>query len=157
MAIACWRAVQDGMLGMIQAATNVALDFPGVYPALYAFLTTGERTDQTAWLNFCKRMTPPGAARKPGTAATQQATQARARLGNLVARRLDAFQTRAEYTWARLNQISAIAAGGGFLWYVLAKTDVANPFTVIVVALFGGLVAPFAKDIVTALSGLRTK
>ncbi len=145
------------MLGMIQAATNVAMDFPGVYPALYAFLTTGERADQTAWSNFCKRMTPPGAARKPGTAATQQATQARARLGNLVARRLDAFQTRAEYWWSRLNQLAAVTAGGGFLVYILTVRGVTDRPTVIVVAVFGGLVAPFAKDVVSALSGLRAR
>lgn len=141
------------MLGMIQAATNVALEFPAVYTALYRFLTSGERGDQTTWWSFVKRTKAPP---KPGP-ATQEATRARARLGNLVARRLDAFQTRTEYWWARLNQVAATAAGAVFLLYVLNSQTVTDQLTVVVLALFGGLVAPFAKDVVSALSGLRVR
>jgi hypothetical protein len=77
-----------------------------------------------------------------------------------VTRKLDAFQTRVEYTWARFNQLLALLAGSVFFYYVLSRTkDVTkiSTFTLVAVSLMGGLIAPFAKDVVTALTGLRAR
>jgi hypothetical protein len=157
------------MLGQLQAASNVALDFPTVYPALYSFLSAGsasvgQTTDEARWRSFAPRIaqgvpTDP-AAKAQFEADSRESTQARARLGNLVTRRLDAFQTRAEYRWARLNQTLAVIVGVLLSYYVLSTTQSVqniNSATLVAVSLLGGLVAPFAKDIVTALSGLRTR
>jgi len=157
------------MLGQLQAAANVALDFPKVYPAFYEFLTAGAVTvgtvnDREKWRNFSQKIIQPRPTDASAIAAFEQdsreSTQARARLGNLVTRKLDAFQTRVEYTWARFNQLLALIAGSVFFYCVLSRTkDVTkiSMFTLVVVSLMGGLIAPFAKDVVTALTGLRAR
>ena len=157
------------MLGQLQAAANVALDFPAVYPAFYEFLTArattlGRVNDRDKWKNFAQRMIQ-GIPTDPTAKAafeqeSREGTQARARLGNLVTRQLDAFQTKVEYAWARINQGVALIAGWWFFYYVLSRTpgmERVPPLTQIVISLFAGLLAPFAKDVVTALTGLRVK
>jgi len=163
----------EKMLGQIQAAANVALDFPTVYPVFYAFLTAGSAAvggiaDRDKWSRFAPRMAqgiPTEAMAKiQFEADSRDSTQARARLGNLVTRRLDALQTRIGYFWARLNQTVAVVGGAALLYYALpgvAKTTpVPTPvplFTRFVLAVIGGLIAPFAKDVVSKLSGLQVR
>ena len=163
-----WRAIFDQpsekMLGQIQAAANVAMDYPNIYRNFYTFLTRGSETtpsipgqqsDKDVWMNF---VTEP--SKDTDAQRSRQASQARARLTNLVARKLDAFQTNLEYWWARLNQTVAIFLGAAIFWYAIHQTvDVSkiDYFTLVVMSALGGLVSPFAKDIVSALSGLRTR
>ncbi len=168
-AAALYDQASEKMMGQIQAAANVALDFPAVYPRLYGFLTAGSAqagmdTDQEKWRRFAARMTQgipaEATARAQFEADSRESTQARARLGNLVTRRLDALQTRLEYRWARLNQLTGLVAGTVLLWATLPATGDGKPIgweTRLTIAVFGGLVAPFAKDVVTALTGLRTR
>ncbi|HBH01434.1 MAG: hypothetical protein A2W08_03130 [Candidatus Rokubacteria bacterium RBG_16_73_20] len=159
----------EKLLGQMQAAVNVALDFPGVFPAYYGFLTAGAPTvgaeaDDQRWKRFAPRIVEPvppeGASREQFEADSRQSSQARARLGHLVTRRLDVFQTRLEYTWARLNQAVAVVGGGLLLYYLLPVAGGAGevPWTTrLALAVVGGLVAPFAKDVVNALTGLRVR
>lgn len=159
----------EKMLGQIQAGANVALDFPTVYPAFYAFLTkgsavVGQVADHDTWKTFAPQMAqgiPTDPAQKARfEAASRESTQARARLGNLVTRKLDAFQTRLEYWWARLNQTVAVVGGAILLYSVLKATETAQNVPVgtrITMAVVGGLIAPFAKDVVNALTGLRVR
>jgi len=173
-ASALYDQPSEKMLGQIQAAANVALDFPTVYGAFYAFLTTGSaptegETDSERWRRVAPRIARAipgdGPAREQFEAESRQSTQARARLGNLVTRRLDAFQATIDYRWARMNQVLAVVGGAAFLLYVL-PADVADgsgtmrhvPLDArLLMALIGGLVAPFAKDVVNALSGLKAR
>lgn len=163
----------DKMMGQIQAASNVALDFPDLYPNLYAFLTRtpesrgaeketgvgttpGESDDATRWREYSRTLDrdrttdelPPGA---------QAAMRARARLDHFMTRKLDAFQTRAEYFWARGNQYVAFVACAIFVYVILTSVPGLTVVQRILLASAGGMVAPFAKDIVSALSGLRAK
>ena len=144
----------ERMLGQIQAAANVALDFPDRYAAVYRFLTQGG-PDGEVWGRFAAS----GAAERD--AAAREAQAARARLGNLVARRLDAFQTRTQYRWARINQGLAVAIGAGISGYALASTSAfrsGNDFAALAgLSLLAGMLAPFAKDVVSALAGLRAQ
>lgn len=157
------------MMGQIQAAANVALDFPTVYPALYGFLTEGSSTvgpvaDRDRWKTFAARMARelpgPGAERTQLDVEARESTQARARLGNLVTRRLDALQTRIEYRWARLNQTVAVVGGAALLYYALstvAQSSHVPALSRLLLAVFGGLIAPFAKDVVNRLAGLQAR
>lgn len=168
-AAALYDQPSQKMLGQIQAAANVALDFPTVYPALYAFLTEGSATvgtaaDHDTWREFAPRLAQAAPAEGPSRLAfeaeSRVCTQARARLGNLVTRRLDAFQTKVEYLWARGNQIVAVVGGALLLYYTLPVGTDARPVpavTRLALAALGGLVAPFAKDVVNALTGLRAR
>jgi len=157
------------MLGQLQAAANLALDFPAVYPEFYEFLTLGTAThgqvsDTDKWKNFAQKLLQGVPTEVNAKAAFEQesreGTQARARLGNLVTRKLDAFQTKVEYTWARINQGVALISGGWFFYYVLSRAsgiENVSQSTQVVISLFAGLIAPFAKDVVSALSGLSVK
>lgn len=157
------------MLGQIQAAATVALDFPTVYPALYGFLTEGSAAvgavaDRDRWKAFAARMAREGPAAGADRAAldaeARESTQARARIGNLVTRRLDALQTRIEYRWARLNQTVAVVGGAALLYYGLStfsQSAQVPGFTRLLLAIFGGLIAPFAKDVANRLSGLQAR
>lgn len=157
----------ERMLGQIQAAANVALDFPSVYPNIYEFLTRGSavrvfrddrRTDQERWRAFADRIATSGAQSAPDEDA-RLATQARARLGNLVTRRIDAFQAMVEYWWARINQSASIVLGAAFFGFAFqqSQTKGIHTLTLITVSLLAGLIAPFAKDVVAALTGLRAR
>jgi len=86
------------------------------------------------------------------------AAQARARLGNLVSRKLDVLQNEIEFDWARLNQLWSVAGGGTLLaWILLNQKPHLSPDMVVLLSLLGGLVAPFAKDVVSALTSLRAR
>jgi hypothetical protein len=151
------------LLAQIQAAANLALDFPGSYPKLYTFLTradvgaAGAGGDEGAWAAFCRAELAPK-RRKPTAAEVHSASQARARLGTLVTRRLDALQTTIDYRWARLNQIVAVAGASLFLLFVLlSQKERMSIFQIVPLSLTGGLLAPFAKDVATALGNLRAR
>ncbi|MHB8534117.1 MAG: hypothetical protein ACYDBW_01570 [Sulfuricaulis sp.] len=156
------------LMGQIQAAANVALDFPAKYSAFYEFIAAlpqvrerrASDDDAKLWRQFSeKRME--GRPHKTSAADDLQAraaTQARARLGNLVSRKLDALQNEIDFAWARLNQLSSVAGGGALLaWILLHQTPQLSLELVVLLSILGGLVAPFAKDMVSALTGLRAR
>ena len=156
----------DKMMAQIQAAGTIALEFPGAYVELYRFLTQPPRPTHTSrsdepddaddWLEFCQRIEgSPEAA--TDSAAVTRATRARARLDHFMTRKLDAFQTRTEYKWARANQWVAVGCATIFLLTLLSELHRRNWQLWLLTSVFGGLVSPLAKDLATALSGLRAR
>jgi hypothetical protein len=153
------------MMGQIQAAANTALDFPQRYPSLYSFLTAQPGTeavtrDELIWAQFCERVER-GERLDPESSETaaevSAATRARARLDHFVARRLDAFQTVAEYRWARWNQGISVAGATVFLFFLMYQAGNGLTARTVMASIFGGMIAPLAKDIVSALSDLRAR
>lgn len=170
----------DRMLGQIQAAANLALEFPDRYPRAYDFFTQEDLEikrlnvaaktppDSQVWADFATSVGRTGFTRSKAKRgqqtdenAARAAQQARVRLGNLVARRLDAFQNRTQYLWARGNQTAAVVTGAALTAYALTRTATVSGIDNIVVLLslsfLAGMLAPFAKDVVSAISGIRTK
>lgn len=169
----------DRMMGQIQSATNVVMDFPMLYPELYEFLTgepssaaaaretelsgktRGKTSDAEVWREFAIRLEASdgeGGAGAPPLEGIGRATRARTRLDHFVTRRLDAFQTRTEYIWARANQVAAVVGAAVFILVLLVRVGIeASGLQAFFLASFGGMVAPFAKDVMTALSGLRAR
>ena len=156
------------LMGQVQAAANVALDFPSKYSAFYEFIAAMPQVrelrdggdDAKLWRRFsAERME--GRPRKASVADDVQArgaAQARARLGNLVSRKLDVLQNEIEFAWARLNQLWSVAGGGTLLaWVLLNQKPHPSPELVVLLSVLGGLVAPFAKDVVSALTSLRAR
>jgi hypothetical protein len=139
------------MMGQVQAAVSVALDFPDRYSDLYSFLTDLTGSDGTVWREFCAALE----AGTPTDAQLTAATRARARIDHFVARKLDAFQTVTEYIWARANQFIAVAGSTAFLLIIIAPGAKTFSWRIVIGAIFGGMIAPLAKDVVSALSGLR--
>jgi hypothetical protein len=148
----------EKMMGQIQAAANLALDFPHLYEKAYAFLAGSASTkDKGTWLEYAQQISR---GEKPDEATARSATQARARIGALVARKLDNFQNEVHYLWAELNQRAAFIAAACFLLWLMQPEPPAEAFAYlrwIVVAIVGALVAPFAKDLVSGLSSLTSK
>ena len=95
------------------------------------------------------------------TAADAEAAgKARSRLNNLVARKLDAFQNETRYFWDRLNQwVSSITCTALLFVFSMQLPTTETPLTAIkiIFLLFGGIAAPFAKDVVTALASFGKK
>jgi hypothetical protein len=166
----------ERMLGQIQAAANLSLEFPDRYPHAYAFFAKEDlevkkmqtaarhKPDSELWADFAERTARAGVTAKAGQRLEEEsraAQQARVRLGNLIARRLDAFQNRTQYLWARGNQLAAVTTAALLTAYVLTRNkDMTGPEDVIAlvcVSLLAGMVAPIAKDVVSAISGIRTK
>ncbi|MBI3779058.1 MAG: hypothetical protein HY274_09155 [Gammaproteobacteria bacterium] len=156
------------LMGQVQAAANVALDFPSKYPAFYEFIAAMPAArelrdggdDAKLWRRFSEERME-GRPRKTSIAEDVQArgaTQARARLGNLVSRKLDVLQNEIEFAWARLNQLWSVAGGGALLaWILLNQKPQPSLGLIVLLSVLGGLVAPFAKDVVSALTSLRAR
>lgn len=167
------------MMGQIQSACSVVMDFPLLYPNMYRFLTDvptseaaaretgggtgagGRTSDADTWRDFAARLDQPRGEGAPDGApppGIEAATRARARLDHFVTRKLDAFQTRTEYIWARANQVAAVVAAAVFIWVLLRTPEIGASWRqAAILAAFGGMLAPFAKDVVSALSGLRAR
>lgn len=168
----------ERMMGQIQASANLALDFPDRYPRVYAFFTSRPQgplfaapvegqagaDDSATWARFAVRVAKEGELGfKDQPDQSREAHQARARLGNLVARRLDIFQSRTQYRWARYNQIAGFFMGAGLTAYAIMSqpqiqiNDSRNIVAVAGLSLLAGVLAPFAKDLVSALSSVKAK
>ncbi|MFA6901720.1 MAG: hypothetical protein WC236_01420 [Gallionellaceae bacterium] len=164
----------ERMMGQIQAAANMALDYPDRYPHTYKFFSQedlqmmslqpgGLPRDSELWERFATSMAHggPRAIEAQQESESRTAQQARVRIGNLIARRLDMFQNRTLYRWERINQIFSIVVGSGLSAYALlsvTRSESANDFIVLVLMSFtAGMLAPFAKDVVSAIGGLRAK
>lgn len=153
----------DKLMAQVQASSNLALDFPLTFPSLYAFLTSGavgDSNDARIWREFSEKVESGQIIDPAVDPGAGPATRARARLDHVVARKLDSFQTKTEYWWARLNQLVAVSGCAWVLYYLIAKAPGADPnatFTRLLIAIVGGTVAPVAKDVATALSSLRGK
>ena len=152
----------EKLMAQVQAAANMAMDFPDRYPKFYAFLTrqpdARHPEDAARWQTHVQNAKALAANQAPSD-AEREAARARARLQNLVARQLDAFQTETQYRWARDNQIASTAMGTVFILLVLVPardslpiSPAHIPFLIPFIALLGGMMAPVAKDLVTALS-----
>jgi len=163
----------DKMMGQIQSAANVAIDFPEFFPSIYKFFTqvplsqaaqveTGESgipknadrfNDADIWAEFIRYQK---ARPSEDDIEIREATQARARIDHFLSRKLDAFQTRTEYKWARKNQYYAVIAASVFLMGILLHLQVPILFALLL-SFFGGMMSPLAKDVVSAISGLKVK
>lgn len=71
---------------------------------------------------------------------------------------LDALSEHVTETALRANQSLSVLLGAGLLLYLLLQ---GNEWDItpqaVVLSLLGGMISPFAKDIVSALAGLRRK
>ena len=160
------------MMGSIQEAADIALATPGQYESLYRFMTKGaDPRDVSEWLSK-------GPATMLNVDDLPEAEQKRvvkeqaerfARLRQIVKRRLDGFQLYTGDRWATWNQFAANIVGFVVMFVALLYSHwlsrhvpataaaVADSFTwtILPISLVGGIFAPVAKDLVTALQKVR--
>ena len=152
----------EKMMGQIQSAANLSLDFPVEYPHLYSFLVnvttnaTVVTSDHDLWKNFAVKNSSKTASLMTNDKSSN-AAKARARLGNLVARKLDAFQNETQYAWANANQRISVIISSVLIFLILFFSGYTKDLTfgwllIGVIAIAGGITAPFAKDIVSGLT-----
>ncbi len=152
----------DKFAAQLQAAANVALEYPTQYAALYRFLTKpveaqpdrSAKTDSDLWYAFSSN----SATDPSNDKTTAAAMKARARLGNLVSRRLDVFQNAARYRWDRLRQWSGSLLAGLLAAVVATQVSWSGREALIpAFVLLAGAMAPFANDVVNRLGSFRRK
>jgi hypothetical protein len=141
------------MMGAIQDAGDTALASPRRFPALFRLITSGaDKTDVDLWLEKGQGSAP------RSNDETKALADAFARLRQIFKRKLDAFQLYTEQRWANYNQLAANALGAvimGVALWKLRRTYHIDELSMMVLALFGGILSPIAKDLVSALRRVR--
>ncbi len=129
-----------------------------------AMLKTNLPSDSQLWADFATRTDRESHTDTEDQKDSQEidmrvAQQVRMRLANVMARRLDIFQNRTQYLWARGNQIASIVTGALLTAYALTREStpsrVEDYVALFCLSLLAGMLAPFAKDVVSAVSGIR--
>ncbi len=158
------------MMGQVQEAADVAMSNPRTYPELYFFLTSGADTnDVDEWYVLSTKVTT-GTSSATEKKALKKQTDTYSRLQQLVQRKLDGLQLTAGYIWKARNQRNAIILGAVLLFFSLAYIEpeihtLADIFEgnnfgdvirILIASLAGGIAAPVAKDLVSALRQVRT-
>jgi hypothetical protein len=187
----------DKLMGQVQAAARIALEYPDKFTHLYDFLTCTDielkpntpgkehvgRTDPATWRakaaevrDFSIRATAASTATPAPAAAaanamptpasasaapaptTLDAAQARARLANLVSRKLDGLQMRIGYGWSRTNQAASLVISVALMIFLLDQVDgSAGTPGKVALGIIGGLLAPFMKDFSQSLASIAKK
>jgi hypothetical protein len=153
----------EHMMGSIQEAADIALASPGQNESLYVLMTSGaDPTDISTW--YEKGPESMIATVKPGEKAKKSIKDQSdrfARLRQIVKRRLDGFQIYSTDRWGAWNQTRANIVGIAVLFAVLLRIKANNPggspgyLAIGILSLFGGILSPVAKDLVTALKRVK--
>lgn len=156
----------DRLMGQIQDAADIALNNPKIYPHLFLFVTRSALPEDVEnWVAEVNRLVA-------STRASDEERKAIAdrytRLKQIVRRHLDSFQIVTALRWREWNQLAAILVGGVLLLaaqvVALAQAPAglgvlaSAPWVavkIVVVAVFGGMLAPVAKDLVDALRKVK--
>ena len=141
------------MMGAVQEAGDIALAAPKRYAALFRLITAGaEDADVKLWLEKSQSGSHKNADEVKALA------DAFGRLRQIFKRKLDSFQLYTEQRWASYNQFWANALGALImavaLWNLRSAFGI-DGLSLMVLSLFGGILSPVAKDIVTALRRVR--
>lgn len=141
------------MMGTIQEAGDAALASPTRYPALFQVITSGaDQRDVEFWMARSKSAVP------RDNDEVKAIADAFARLRQVFKRKLDAFQLYTEQRWATYNQFYANLLGAVIMGVALLNLQDELKLStgwLILLAVFGGILSPIAKDLVAALRRVR--
>lgn len=165
----------ERLMGQIQDAADTALNNPRLYPDLFQFLTRGAQPeDVDQWLQEVGQLAVSADATQE---QRKEIADRYTRLKQTVRRHLDSFQIVTALRWREWNQFAAIVVGGVLLviaqlvalanqpdghwktWAEVSQQFMDAPFLwlkIAVVSLFGGMLAPVAKDLVDALRKVKS-
>jgi hypothetical protein len=133
------------MMGTIQDAGDMALAAPDRHMELFKlFIAGADPADVDTWL-----------AKK---AEVKDKADAFARLRQIFKRKLDSFQLYTEQRWASYNQLAANVVGAFVMAAALTSLRDSLHLSVpgiVLLSLFGGILSPVAKDLVSALRRVR--
>jgi hypothetical protein len=150
------------MMGSVQEAADIALASPRQNASLYLLMTSGaDPADISRWFSEGPDSMIAIADPNPqDRRAIKEHADRFARLRQVVKRKLDGFQLYAGDSWASWNQTVANCVGIVSLFLILIwvkTTSATSPGypTIVVLSLFGGILSPIAKDLVTALKRVK--
>jgi hypothetical protein len=150
------------MMGSIQEAADIALASPRQNASLYLLMTSGADTaDVRRWYEEgADSMISIADPSPQDRQAIKEHADRFARLRQIVKRKLDGFQLYAGDSWASWNQTVANIVGIVSLFLILIWVKSNSPrspgyLTIVVLSLFGGILSPIAKDLVTALKRVK--
>jgi len=150
------------MMGSIQDAADIALASPRQNASLYMLMTSGaDPTDISRWYEAGPDSMIAIADPNPqDRRAIKEHADRFARLRQIVKRKLDGFQVYAGDSWANWNQTVANIVGIVALFLILIWVKSTSPSspgypTIVLLSLFGGILSPIAKDLVTALKRVK--
>ncbi len=151
----------ERLMGQIQDAGDVALNNPDLYPDLFIFLTRGvSRKDVENWRSAIGRSA--GAVAQTDDERKQMA-DLYTRVKQAVRKHLDSFQIVTAHRWANWNQLAGVVLGGIllFLAQLFAHNNSCRELAVeswvqlIIISIFGGILSPVAKNLVSALRSVK--
>ncbi|HET9425596.1 MAG TPA: hypothetical protein VFO55_09505 [Gemmatimonadaceae bacterium] len=141
------------MMAAIQEAGDAALAAPARYTALFQLITSGaDPRDVEFWMARGRFAIP------RDNDEVKAIADAFARLRQVFKRKLDAFQLYTEQRWATYNQFYANVVGAVIMLLALLELRVElgiTPGWLVLLAVFGGILSPIAKDLVSALRRVR--
>jgi hypothetical protein len=149
----------EQLCGQLNAAAQLALDYPNLHFDLLAVTASGAAAEDLQALR-----TPPPLPAKAGDmtpellAAKTSYTDARNRVSHQVQRAIDALQISVGFRWKWSLQIasfvlSALIAGIADWIYGTPPRSLVN---ILITALLAGFLAPVARDLMAALQKART-
>lgn len=164
----------DRLMGQIQDAADIALNNPRLYPDLFQFLTRGAQPeDVERWVQEVAQLV---ASADTSEQQRKEIADRYTRLKQAIRRHLDSFQIVTALRWREWNQFAAMVVGGVLLllaqlvalahtpggngtpWMELGRQLMATPWVgikLLLISLFGGMLAPVAKDLVDALRKVK--
>jgi hypothetical protein len=141
----------DQMCGQANAAAQAIMDYPDEYPDLLRCLAgLAELSDIMAVIEL-----PP--IPNPDSTRIANSSEPRAHVTSQIQRSLDGFQISAADRWQTILQYAAFGLSFILTFIALSLYPIGNHSWAkgIVVALAGGFLAPFARDVMAAVQGLR--
>jgi hypothetical protein len=142
----------EDLFSRVRGAAQCALDFPEDYPDLYQFLAGGTK-DSAFWLKSARSYRT--GAHQPAQPGEDDAGDTRVRLGTFVERRLDVVEADAQWWWSKCNQAAALVVSVTLFTVLFAGLAGWSPTLAFLFSLLGGILAPFAKDIVSRLTEVQ--
>lgn len=168
--IALFSLELERMTAQMQAAVDAAISSPQRYASLYVFMASGANPEDVSdWYKQAEEASPvPEMGRDdPGRLkAAKTRADLYTRITQMARRKLDGFQLCTNYRWTNVNQFWSVLLGAAILAITLGIAHrntglVGFEFAkewifVVVVSLLGGMLAPVAKDIVSALKQVKS-
>lgn len=169
--IALFSLELERMTGQMQGAADAAISSPQRYASLYVFFASGaDPKDVADWYDQADDASPvPEMGRDdPGRLkAAKTRADLYTRITQMARRKLDGFQLYTSYRWTNANQFWSILLGAAILVIILGIAQrgaglaglefVKQWIFVAVCSLLGGMFAPVAKDIVSALTKVTSR
>ena len=142
------------MFARIRGSAHSALDFPETYQALYDFFTEG-LLGADNWQKKARKYR--NGDHRPVQPGEEELSDTRLRIGAVVDRRLDIVEGDAQWWWNSLNQLGAMILCVLLFSYVFQVFGNWKLHHALLISVFGGILAPFAKDLASKLSQVQAR